>query len=56
MSQLATTFVQYFIEIGRDVTAPPPSNTKDRHSSLAQIVRRIDTAPLSPETLSGTAD
>lgn len=56
MSQLATTFVQYSIEIGRDVTAPPPSNTKDRYSSSAQIVRRIDTAPLSPEALSGTAD
>lgn len=56
MSQLATTFVQYFIKIGLDVTTPLPPNTRDRYSSSTQIVRRIETAPLSPEALVGTSD
>ncbi|KAI2501854.1 hypothetical protein MHU86_12619 [Fragilaria crotonensis] len=53
-SALATTFVQYSIEIGRDVTAPPPSNTRDRYSSSTPIIRRIEAAPLSADALSGT--
>ncbi|KAI2493040.1 hypothetical protein MHU86_21514 [Fragilaria crotonensis] len=56
MSQLATTFVQYSIEIGRDVTAPPPTSTRDRYSPSNQVVRRIETAPLSPDALFGTTD
>ncbi|KAI2512848.1 hypothetical protein MHU86_1637 [Fragilaria crotonensis] len=56
MSQLATTFVQYSIQIGRDVTAPLPPTTRDRYSPSNQIVRRIETAPLSSDALFGTAD
>ncbi|KAI2507364.1 Reverse transcriptase (RNA-dependent DNA polymerase) [Fragilaria crotonensis] len=56
MSQLATTFVQYSIKIGRDVTAPSPSTTRDRYSPSNQILRRIETAPLSSDALFGTAD
>jgi hypothetical protein len=56
MSQLATTFVQYSIEIRRDATAPPPSNARDRYSPSTQIVRRIETAPLSSDALIGTSD
>ena len=56
MSQLATTFIRYSIEIGRDVTAPPPPNTRDRYSLSSPIVRRVETAPLSPDALVGTAD
>ncbi len=56
MSQLAATFVQYSIEIGRDVTAPSPPTTRDWYSPSNQIVRRIETAPMSSDALFGTAD
>ncbi|KAI2508450.1 hypothetical protein MHU86_5977 [Fragilaria crotonensis] len=56
MSQLSTTFVQYSIEIGRDVAAPPPPNSRDRYSTSTQIVSRIETAPLSADVLIGTPD
>ena len=56
MSQLATTFVQYSIGIGRDVTAPPLSNTRDHYSSSTPVIRRIEAAPLSADGLSGTPD
>ena len=56
MSQLATTFVQYSIKIGRDVYAPPPSNSRDRYSPSTPIARRIETAPLSSDALIGTLD
>ena len=56
MSQLATTFVQYSIEIGRDVTAPPPTNSRDRYSASTPLVRRIETAPSPVDAIIGTTD
>ena len=55
MSQLATSFMQYAVEIGRDTTTPhvPPTG-RDRHSHLAPIVRRIETVPPTNEFLHGT--
>ena len=56
MSQLSTTFVQYSIEIGRDIATPPVTNSRDRYSPSTQIVRRIETAPLTTDVLIGTSD
>ena len=56
MWQLATTFVQYSIEIGRDVTAPPPAHSRDRYSASTPIVRRIETSPSSANALTGSTD
>jgi hypothetical protein len=56
MSQLSTTFVQYSIEIGRDIATPPAPNSRDRYSSSTQVLRRIETTPLSTDALIGTPD
>jgi hypothetical protein len=56
MSQLSTTFVQYSIEIGRDVATPPANNSRDRYSPSPQVVRLIETAPLTTDALIGTPD
>jgi hypothetical protein len=48
MSQLTTTFVQYSIELGRDVTAPLVASSRDHYSGVQpSTIRRIETAPLS---------
>ncbi|KAI2501346.1 retrotransposon [Fragilaria crotonensis] len=45
MSQLATSFMQYATEIGRDVTtSSAPSNARDRFSNSTPTIRRIETA------------
>jgi hypothetical protein len=56
MSQLATTFMQYSTELGRDPTSTPASHTRDRyqHSNANPIIRRIETAPPTAEDLHGT--
>lgn len=42
MLQLSTAFVQYSIEIGRNIAAPPPPNSRDRYStSGARTIRSI---------------
>jgi hypothetical protein len=56
MSHLSTTFVQYSIEIRRDIATPPASNSRGRYSPSTQVVRRIETAPLSTDVLINTPD
>jgi hypothetical protein len=55
MSQLATTFLQYSNEIGRDVsTLPSTSASRDRYSATGNhTIRRIETAPQTDEFLDG---
>jgi hypothetical protein len=55
MSQLATSFMQYATEIGRDTTTPPDTqNTRERYSKSAPLVRRIETVPPTDDFLHGT--
>ena len=55
MSQLATTFMQYSTELGRDSTSLAAPHTRDRYSTNATpIIRRIEAAPPTMEFLHGT--
>lgn len=56
MSQLATTFMQYATEIGRDVTtSSAPTNARDRFpNSTTPTIRRIETVLPTDEFLHGT--
>ena len=55
MSQLATTFMQYATEIGRDTTpSPTVQNTRDRFSNPASVIRRIEQVTPTEEFLHGT--
>ncbi|KAI2495399.1 hypothetical protein MHU86_19113 [Fragilaria crotonensis] len=55
MSQLATSFMQYATEIGRDVTtSSTPSNARDRFPNSTPTIRRIETVPPKDEFLHGT--
>jgi hypothetical protein len=55
MSQLATYFMQYATEIGRDTTTLPDTQiTRERYSKSAPIVRRIETVPPTDDFLHGT--
>ncbi|KAI2500624.1 hypothetical protein MHU86_13845 [Fragilaria crotonensis] len=56
MSQLATSFMQYATEIGRDTIAPVgPSGNRDRYPNAnSSTIRRIETVPPTDEFLHGT--
>ncbi len=43
MAQLATTFVQYSIELGRPLDMATPSTSRDRFSLSSVMVRRVET-------------
>ena len=55
MSQLATSFMQYATEIGRDPTSNPGThNTRDRFPLSTPIIRRIESVPPTDDFLHGT--